>query len=353
MHPVLANRGRLGAYLLAWTPGVALLVGPLMAEEGWRIGHALMLALPACLLASALFLSSWYLCRAVPLRGSQPFPLLGIWTAAALIMGILWSGATQLLFHVLSDLSLLGSDTITRTTSLGLAGAGAVFYIVTVAYHYLIIAQEQTQEAERTEQALKELAREAELKALRAQLNPHFLFNSLNSISALTSIDPKGARRMCVLLADFLRKGLKLGEHPLVTLAEELDLLRAYLAIEQIRFGQRLQLDWAVEAEVEQVVIPALLLQPLVENAIKHGIAHLPEGGSLRITALKRNGLVEIRVENSLDPEAVSLKGLGMGLLQVKQRLRGRYGSAAFFEAGIRENCFKVVMTFPGEGFHD
>jgi two-component system, LytTR family, sensor histidine kinase AlgZ len=352
MHPVLASRGRLGAYLLAWIPGVALLVGPLMAE-GWRFRHAVVLSVPACLFASTLFLFRWYLCRSVPLRGRQPFSLLGIWTAAAVIMGVLWSGMTQLLFSLLSDLSLLGPETLTRSTGLGLAGAGAVFYIITVAYHYLIIAQEQTQEAERTEQGLRELAREAELKALRAQLNPHFLFNSLNSISALTSIDPKGARRMCVLLADFLRKSLKLGEHPLVTLAEELDLLRAYLSIEQIRFGQRLRLDWAVETEVEGIIIPALLLQPLVENAIKHGIANLPEGGSLRIAAFKRNDLVEIHVENERDPEAGTPQGLGMGLQQVKQRLRGRFGADVFFEAGIRESRFEVVMAFPGDKFHE
>jgi two-component system sensor histidine kinase AlgZ len=351
MHPVLANRGRLGAYLLAWMPGVAIIVG-LLKAYGWRVWPALGLALPACLLASALFLSSWYLCRAVPLRGSQPFPLLAIWAAAASIMGLLWSGSMGLLASLMANLSVLESGIVTRSAGLGLAGAGAVFYIVTVAYHYLLIAEEHTREAERTEQDLRELAREAELKALRAQLNPHFLFNSLNSISALTSIDPKGARRMCVLLADFLRKSLKLGEQPLVTLAEEFDLLRAYLSIEQIRFGQRLQVDWAVDIDADGILIPALLLQPLVENAIKHGIAHLPEGGFLRITASRHNELVEIRVENERDPEADILQGLGMGLQQVKQRLRGRFGSAAFFEAGSRENRFEVVMAFPGDVHH-
>jgi LytS/YehU family sensor histidine kinase len=187
------------------------------------------------------------------------------------------------------------------------------------------------------------------LKALRAQLNPHFLFNSLNSISALTTIDPKRAREMCVLLSDFLRKSLKLGERSMVALSEELDLLRAYLSIEQIRFGSRLVVEWSIAPEAQEIQIPTLLLQPLVENAIKHGIAAIPEGGTITISAARKGGFVEIMLENPVDSDSEHPQGLGIGLKQVKMRLQGRYGPDIFFEAALKDGQHKVLMVFPTE----
>ena len=185
------------------------------------------------------------------------------------------------------------------------------------------------------------------MKALRVQLNPHFLFNSLNSISALTTLDPSRAREMCVLLSDFLRKSLKLGERGTVSLGEELDLARAYLSIERIRFGERLAVDWEVDPDTEATPLPTLLLQPLVENAIKHGIAALPEGGRLTIAARKRQDEVEIVVDNPVDPDSEPPQGLGMGLRQVRQRLLGRYGSRSSMEAGIVEGRHRVTLRLP------
>ena len=147
------------------------------------------------------------------------------------------------------------------------------------------------------------LARESELKALKAQVNPHFLFNSLNSISALTTQDPARARQMCVWLAEFLHSTLGLGES--ITLAEELAFLRGYLEVEQVRFGDLLRLEEHVEEAAKFCLVPPLVLQPLVENAIKHGIAGLLEGGLLRWGArLAGLGLLFV-MENDVDPEAL------------------------------------------------
>jgi two-component sensor histidine kinase len=369
MHPVLGSRARLGTYLLAWVPGMALLAGQFLAG-GWSLGPALALAVPAGLLGSALFLSSWYLCRVAPLRPDRSLGLLATWAAASASMGALWAGAVWLLFRLLLDLGLLGgapaAPVLAAPELLRLAGTGAVFHIVTVAFNYLLIAQERAREAETAGRDLRELAREAELRALRAQLDPHFLFNSLNSISALTTLDPPGARRMCVLLAEFLRSSLRLGEQSLAPLAQELELLRAYLAIEQVRFGSRLQVDWEVDPRTETALLPPLLLQPLVENAIKHGIAQLPEGGRLRLRAhpvpegpggpggpeAGPGRRLQISLDNPVDPDAPAPVGLGLGLQQVRRRLRGRFGPGAGFSAGPVGDRFLVVLTFP-ESDHD
>jgi LytS/YehU family sensor histidine kinase len=152
-----------------------------------------------------------------------------------------------------------------------------------------------------------------------------------------------------VLLSDFLRRSLGLGERRLVALREELDLARAYLAIEQIRFGARLQLAWTVDPAAEPALLPTLLLQPLVENAIKHGIAALPEGGTLALTADLVEGHVILKVENPLDVDAPAPQGLGIGLRQVRQRLLGRFGSRARFEATVQDNVHRVTLVFPLE----
>jgi signal transduction histidine kinase len=348
MHPIFKSHARLGTYLLGWLP-IAALFAAQAAVKHTPLLAAMIVGLVGAYIAAGLFLSSFFLCRSLPLATSRTSTLVTTWTAASLVMGTLW---TVLMFTVLRQMgraypALTPWGEMNGPNLLVAGTTGCILYLLTVALHYLLITLEQRQEAERTEQELRVLAREAELKALRAQLNPHFLFNSLNSISALTTLDAKRAREMCVLLSDFLRKSLKLGERATVKLSEELDLVRNYLAIEQIRFGERLKIEWEVDASVEGVEIPTLLLQPLVENAIKHGIAQVMEGGTIRIAASVRGAFAEIHVENPIDADAETPQGLGLGLRQVKQRLQGRYGGRTFFEAKIREGRHEAVLTFP------
>lgn len=351
MHPILASRARLGAYLLGWAP-IALLLMGIARTQHWTWIEAAALALPLCLIAALLFLSTWFLCRALPL--GPRVETLGshgaAWGLAAVLMGSLWAGLAWLLARVLAWLPGLGALPRRVDAALPvLTGLGILLYLASVALSYLMLAQERTVEAERKGAELQLLAQESELKALRAQLNPHFLFNSLNSLSALTAVDPARAREMCVLLSDFLRRSLGLGERRQVALREELDLARAYLAIEQIRFGARLKLDWRIDPTAEPALLPTLLLQPLVENAIKHGIAALPEGGTITIAADVREGHVLLRVDNPLDPDAPVPQGLGLGLRQVRERVLGRFGNRARFEATAQDGLHRVTLVFPLE----
>jgi hypothetical protein len=347
MHPILASRARLGTYLLGWVPIALMLVG-ITASQRWPVWEAVVLSLPLCFLGAMLFLSSWYLCRAMPLA-TYRFASHGLaWFLAAALMGNLWylcAWGIALLLGLAEPFT--GLPFRTREAWAFFFAVGIVLYLAVLALHYLLDAAERGRDSERREQELRVLARDAELKALRAQLNPHFLFNSLNSISALTTIDPSKAREMCVLLSDFLRKSLKLGERMTVSLGEELDLAKAYLAIERIRFGERLSVEWEVEASTLETRLPTLLLQPLVENAIKHGIAAIPEGGRLGIAAAKRSDEVEIVIENPVDPDSEAPVGLGMGLRQVRQRLLGRYGSRCAMEAGVVEGVHRVALRLP------
>ncbi|HJV49593.1 MAG TPA: histidine kinase [Geothrix sp.] len=351
MHPLLASRGRLGAYLLGWVPIAALLAG-IARSQDWSWIEAAALAIPLCFFAALLFLSTWFLCRALPLgRMADGLGAHGAaWGMAAVLMGGLWSGLAWLLSRMLAWIPGLGALPQRVGTALPvLTGLGVLLYLASVALSYLMLAQERAVEAERKGAELQLLAQESELKALRAQLNPHFLFNSLNSLSALTAVDPARAREMCVLLSDFLRRSLGLGERRLVALREELDLAKAYLAIEQIRFGARLNLAWSVDPATEAALLPTLLLQPLVENAIKHGIAALPEGGTLSLGAEVLEGHVIIKVENPMDSDVPAPQGLGLGLRQVRQRLLGRFGNRARFEATAQDGIHRITLVFPLE----
>jgi two-component system, LytTR family, sensor histidine kinase AlgZ len=353
MHPILGSRARLGTYLLGWVP-VAAILASVGLSQGWSIPECLALALPLCLVAAFLFLSSWYLCRALPLASTRVSSHWVTWFLAAVIHAGLWMGLAWGLGQLLGRFARL-ADLPQRLHAAWpvLGGMGMLLYLAVLALHYLLVAQEHSAEADRTSAELRILAQDAELKALRAQLNPHFLFNSLNSISALTTLDPKRAREMCVLLSDFLRRSLRLQERPTVPLSEELDLLRAYLAIEQIRFGARLQVAWDLGPDTESLLVPTLLLQPLVENAIKHGIASLPEGGTVRIGALSEAGTLSLRVENPVDADVPPPQGLGLGLRQVRSRLQLRFGTRCRVEAGVGPGAdpgaYRVILSFPVE----
>jgi LytS/YehU family sensor histidine kinase len=227
--------------------------------------------------------------------------------------------------------------------------AGFLLYSLAVASHYLILEMEESRAAQARALETGILARDAELKALKAQINPHFLFNSLNSISALTSIDAAKAREMCILLADFLRMTLGLGEKALVPLREELELLQRFLAIETVRFGERLCAEAHIETQAQSCLLPPLLLQPLVENAIIHGIAGLPKGGTVCLAAECSGGRLHLAIENSVDPHAPAPRKSGLGLANVRQRLEARYGKEATLRATAEEDFFRVTISLPAE----
>jgi LytS/YehU family sensor histidine kinase len=269
---------------------------------------------------------------------------------AAAVVSFFWMGFGWVLVTALSKTSTFqGLDRRFASQGYILFGAGYLLYSLSVASHYVILSLQASQEAEARTLETSIQARDAELKALKAQINPHFLFNSLNSISALTSIDPSRARDMCVLLGDFLRLTLGLGEKTSVRLSEELDLLQKYMAIEVVRFGARLKVHEEIQEDCKACLLPPLLLQPLVENAVKHGIASLPEGGDVRLSAQRHNGRLSILVENSWDPEAPPRRSGGRGLKNVQLRLEARYGKDASLRINTEGELFQVSLNLPAE----
>ena len=276
MHPILARAERLAAYLAAWLV-VAGLLATAMVRQDLTWSAAFLLLLPVFLFYAFVCLSAWYVCRATPLTTSSALRLLASSATAAAVASGLLVFAARAWMSVLGAVTSLGPtmEQYERNEAL-LFASGVLLFLLALTVQYLLLAFEFAREAEERRLQLEVLSRDAELRALRAQVNPHFLYNSLNSISALTTIDPAGARRMCVLLADFLRDTLAISVHDQIPLADELKLTDRFLGIEQIRFGQRLQVERHVDDGATRCRVPPLLLQPLVRECRRprHRRAH-------------------------------------------------------------------------------
>jgi two-component system, LytTR family, sensor kinase len=213
---------------------------------------------------------------------------------------------------------------------------------------WVIYSYEEQRQNEKRKAEAEKLTRDAELFKLRKQLHPHFLFNSLNSISALTVSRPEEARHMVQQLADFLRGTLKNEEELQVTLEEELRLLQLYLDIEKVRFGHRL--DTLIEKDEACLTaqIPQLLLQPIVENAIKFGLYDTTDKVLIKLTAMKEDHLLSVSVQNPFDPStSTSKKGTGFGLSSISRRLYLLYGRNDLLETKAEGNTFITTVKIP------
>jgi two-component system, LytTR family, sensor histidine kinase AlgZ len=350
MHPLLKPISRYAIYLSAWSPlaGILIYLMAVPGKLGWWDATALII--PLCLVYQFVCLSAWYTCKAAPLKSAPVLRTRLTHLVAAVVISFLWVELARMLAYGLAQFPAFhGLDERFNPQVPVLFGLGFLLYLLSVAAHYVVLALEDSSKAEARALETSIFAREAELKALKAQVNPHFLFNSLNSISALTSVDPAKAREMCILLAEFLRMTLGLGEKTSVPLSEELSLLHRYLAIEKVRFGSRLQMEENIQEVSTETQLPPLLLQPLVENAVTHGIANLPEGGTVRLSAQGYNGRVSLAVENTFDADSTRLRKGGLGLKNVRQRLEARYGKDANMRVSAENGKFRVELSFPAE----
>jgi signal transduction histidine kinase len=265
------------------------------------------------------------------------FPLL-------LSGGLVW-GHAQLLdwwFAEESDyLELLESSLLYRWIFLGVV-------IQLLAVLAVVISKLAGQEElSRREGQLLQLSKDAELAQLRQQLQPHFLFNSLNSIHALVLASPQRAREMVLLLSDFLRGTIRSEGQSWISLTDELKYLGMYLDIERVRFGHRLSVEMEVVPEVESLKIPPLLVQPLVENAIKYGLYGILGEVTIRIRCKKEGNYLLITVQNPFDSQDSGPEGIGFGLSSIERRLFLIFGRTDLLHKSAENNLFQVQLKLP------
>jgi two-component system, LytTR family, sensor histidine kinase AlgZ len=352
MHPILAGGARIAMYFSFWLLTGVLLAAVLASQAELTVAESLLVTLPLATMYAFVCLSAWYVARSMPLGGTGGVRIAATATTASLASSAAWA----LLARVWTRLLHWSGAAEAAATAGGvyalLFGFGVLLYLLSIAGSYLLVTFERSRDAERRGLEGQVLAREAELRSLRAQIDPHFLFNSLHSISALTTVDPQAARRMTVLLGDFLRESLAVGAQSRITLGQELRLAERFLEVERVRFGDRLQV--AIDAGgAEPYLVPPLLLQPIVENAVTHGVAHMIDGGLVRIAASATPLSVRIAVENPCDPDRPRRTGTGVGLANVRARLRALHGDDARVSATEGDGLWRVEVMLPrvgGEG---
>lgn len=338
------SRGALALYAVAAVTAAATASSVFFLwARGAAAGLAIIAALPPSLLLGFIALASRFLCSALPLRSTSRMSIAVAHAGSAAAASGLWIWMWK---AWVPELNRQAHAALSPDYSV-LFGLGILLYVAAVAVHYLFLEIEAVREAEEEVLRYRVLAREAELRAFKAQVDPHFLFNSLNAVASMCGSRPLEAREMAQRLADFFRLILRLGALERITLGEEIDLVERYLAIEKVRFGDRLTTHIRIDEEASRSMVPPLLLQPLVENAVRHGVASMVEGGTIDIDATLENHMLRIVIDNPADPDRADVRGEGIGIENARGRLSAVSEGRAMLRAAEAEGQFRVVIELP------
>lgn len=345
-HPILSNRVRLIVWWLVW---LFLALGQSLLfyfAYGSFTNLSIIDSLVSLIIYSGIALSLWY-----------PFSFFnsGVTRIPALISNLVAIGALSVTLWVLITKFLMTTvlpeesnyQAYWDATLPYRIGTGVFIYGLIILTYYLFVSLSNLSEKNAKEAKLESLVKETELKMLRSQINPHFLFNSLNSISSLTITDPEKAREMVVKLSEFMRYALSRKDEQPVSLQSELENLRLYLDIEKVRFGEKLSTEESIEEDCLKLKIPVMLLQPLYENAVKHGVYESTESVRIITQAKIIDGYIEITVRNNYDSSPSLKKGTGTGLLNVTRRLELFYGNKASIKTSKEDGLYTVTLYIP------
>ncbi len=263
-------------------------------------------------------------------------------------------GVSFLTYLCNSALTNLAGDDATIIDFLNLAipwriFLGSFFLGMVVLIYYLLQYTASLKEKEKGELELQNLLKQAELETLKFQLNPHFIFNSLNSISSLTLTDPNRAHEMVVKLSEFMRGSLGREDTELHSLKEELQQMKLYLDIERVRFGDRLKVNEEIDTNCFDREVPNLIMQPLYENAIKYGIYEQLDDVNITTKCFCDEGQLNILITNNYDSEAIPKKGKGIGLKNICNRLELIYGKSDLVTIKKEKEIFSIELIIPQE----
>ena len=345
-HPITGNRRSILIYSLVWLMVAATQAILYLYLFNFSISVVVTDALFSSLLFGFMGLLAWYPTRYIPFHRQSPFYSISAHVVAGMVVMGSWVllsiGVLNAVFSSHVDyIEFLNQTVVWR------AMLGGLIYLVLVLIYYLVSNNQKLQERAQQEERLKGMVRDAELNMLKSQINPHFLFNSLNSISSLTMSNPEEAREMIIRLSDFLRYSLKHRENEYVPLGEELGRMKDYLAIEKVRFGEKLLYEFDVEKACEEFPVPTMIFQPLFENAIRHSVYESVEPVTIKFSCVPDGGHMKAVVSNDFDPAIPTRKGTGVGLQNVRQRIALAYKEKGTVQWSGNDGVFSVTILFP------
>ena len=347
-HPVLSNRIRLIVWWLIW---LFLMAGQSLLfyyAYGSFLSIGVLDSILSLLIYSGIALSLWYPFSFFNTGNALVTTTISNLVISGVISVTLWVLTTKYAMQIILPEGNSYQDYWDATFPYRI-GTGVFIYGLIVLSYYLFLSLTNLAEKNAKEARLESLVKETELKMLRSQINPHFLFNSLNSVSSLTITDPGKARDMVIKLSEFMRYALSKKDEQPVSLRSELENLRLYLDIEKVRFGDRLSIEENIDENCLDIKMPVMLLQPLYENAVKHGVYESTE--SVRITTQARiiDNHINITISNNYDDAPSTKKGTGTGLLNVARRLELFYGNKASIKALKNNGIYTVNLYMPAD----
>lgn len=343
-HPFLRKNNFI-PYLITWMLIIAIYGFALNNFYGLSWQTALIDSVVFHLLFMGMGLAYWFNVRYSSFDKSQLVNMVVSHLAAAAISIVV--GVVVFKFLITNLIHEEFYDEF-LTASIPLRGAlGVLYYAIVVLIYYLILYYDDLNAKSQRQAHLETMLKSSELEMLKSQINPHFIFNSLNSISSLTIISPERAREMVVKLSDFLRYSLGKENDQMNTVDDEINNIMLYLDIERVRFGERLKVEKELSDDVKKLKLPNLILQPLFENAIKHGIYESLVLITINLKVWKEGNVLKLSVSNEYDPNAVSRKGKGIGLKNVRERLALIYGVSQLLEIQKTQGIFTVRLDIP------
>jgi sensor histidine kinase YesM len=345
-NPFLVKRTYTIFYSLAWILIIGVHVSVLYFFSNQSLVNSIADGLVFNLLFIALGLGIWFAVRYYDsARGNILDVFIYHLGTAALALGLYIGLGYLTMKYVFPGLE--GYQEFLEGSMPWRAISGIFLYSLIVLIYYLYINQEDRKERIKKEAELQLMVREAEIDRLKSQINPHFLFNSLNSIASLTLTSPDKARDMIVKLSSFLRSSLEYRQNELTDLETELENIGQYLEIEKVRFGDKLSFTFDVNESCRTCQLPNMILQPLFENAIKHGVYESTEPVEINCTAEEtRDGLL-ISIINDFDPDMPARKGKGIGLQNVNNRLQLVYQATNLMQVSKSGSRFIARLLIP------
>lgn len=345
-NPILKSLKNLNYYLVFW--GAISIISITLLYIGTDIGLSTSLAdgFTFSFLLAGLGLTFWYPARYIPIEKYSTSKIIIGHAVGAIITTTIWILMGYFLMVGVFGFKQTYPPFLYSNLSWRIL-ISLLFYSLFVSFYYMIIYYTGFQERTVKEAELKSLVTEAELKSLKFQINPHFIFNSLNSMSALTELDPPRAKQMIIKLADFLRFILKTNELEKNKLKEELNNIRLYLDIEHVRFEDKFEYVEEIGESCSNVEIPTMILQPLFENAVKHAVYETLDKVIVKLKCEIKDSFLKIILENNFDKMAPQKKGAGVGLKNIRDRLRLIYRQDSLLEVKEEKGIFRVTLYIP------
>lgn len=342
-HPFISRPKIAIYYGIFWIFASSAMVLITILANGVDPGIAIIEVFSFMLLFAIIGTAIWYVIKYSTLEDNSVSRIIFTHLIAASVIVFLWlySGMVIIkIFHPHPEIWF-------KHRMINRIFAGYMMYVIYVVFFYAVNYYQGFKEKLRNEGKLISLVKEAELHALKSQINPHFLFNSLNSISSLTMTDPQRAQEMVINLSQLMRYSLKHDQKEKVSVKEEIENNKLYLNIEKVRFGSKLNPVFAIEEDCLNAEIPNMILQPLYENAIKYGVYEATETIDVITHCRMKDDMLQVTISNTYDPNVISKKGEGIGLRNIRDRLQVIYNNPMLLKLNDNKKEFTVTLSIP------